>query len=182
MTAAWFLGAATGVPQDESDVRSTVEPIRHDNETAEAQHDPGWNEFETDESGELTGLSPRTVGGNTTDTQKYSPWWAGLASAQHNVIVDSQVASSGTAARREEAGQQGHGTMQYAVSLEPVLREGQAYGNTYFESNPAGLQEGAGSYMTPPDQDNWLQGLAQSRAQKASRSAYQASLYQSLLT
>lgn len=182
MTSAWFLGSAMGVPQDDSVVRSTIEPVRTDGETAEQTAPPDWNQFDTDESGQLTGLSPRVAGSDTHDTEKYVPWWTRLASYAHNILVDEKIASSGTAARREETGQQGHGTMQYAVGIEPVIRDGAAYGNDYFVTAPKDIQEGMGAYMTPPNQDNWLQGLAQANATKDSRKAYQATLYQSLLT
>lgn len=177
MTAAWFLGAAGAVPQDESVARSTVEPIRRDSETAEMQHAPEYNELDTDESGELTGLAKREVGSDTRDSEQSAPFWAALATADHNTIVDSQVATSGTAAKRENAGQFGHGTMQYALGIEPVIREGARFGNDYFTSNEADIQDGAGSYMTPPDQDNWLSAVAAANAEKSSREAFRATQY-----
>lgn len=181
MTNAWFLGAASSVPQTESEVRSTVEPIRNDDASVEMPHAPEFNEFDTDESGELVGLSPRVVIGPTDDTQKYAPWWARLADEPHNIIVDRQVASSGTAAAREMNGEQGHGTMQYTESLEPVIRDGARFGNDYFVANEMVAQEGAGSYMTPPDTDNWLVAVAADRADRQSRQAFMSTQYRAFL-
>jgi len=181
MTSAWFLSAASAVPQDESVVRSTVEPVRHDNATSEQTHAPEFNEFDSDESGELSGLTQRMVGSDTRDTEKTPPFWAALATVNHNRVIDDQIASSGTAASRELAGQTGHGTMQYAYGIEPVIRDGARFGNDYFVSNPADIQDGAGAYMTPPDQDNWLTTLAQTNAEKASRDAFMATQYRAFL-
>lgn len=182
MTNAWFLGAANSVPQDEAVVRSTIEPIRDDGESAELQSAPEWNAREFDNSGELTGLSHRMKGSDTRDTEKFTPWWLPLSQVDYSGLIDGQVSSSGTAAARESAGQAGHGTMQYAIGLEPEIRDGGRFGNDYFVSAPLDIQEGAGHYMSPPDQDNWLSSLAQDTAEQNSRKAYQASLYQSLLT
>lgn len=182
MTSAWMVGAATGVPQDESVVRSTVEPIRTDPEVAEQNDAPDWNEFDSDESGQLTGLANREAGSATVNTVKYTPGWLSLAIAEHNVIIDRQVATSGTAAKREEAGQAGHGTMKYEQGIEPVIRDGSAFGNDYFLSGQNVIQEGAGMYMTPPDTDNWLSTVAQQAAMDNSRKAFQASQYSNFLT
>jgi len=181
MTNAWFLGAAQSVPQRESSVRSTVEPLRDDNITAEAQKPPDWNENDTDESGELVGLAPRVVGSDTRDRETYQPWWARLATVNHNEITDNQVASSGTAAAREIAGEQGHGTMQYAIGIEPQIRDGAAFGNDFFVFDQVGIQDGAGEYMTPNDINNWAHSVQQSQAASASREAYMSTLYANFL-
>jgi hypothetical protein len=181
MTGMFVLGMQHSQPQDEDEVRSTVEPVRNDSIEAEEQHAPEWNEFASDDSGQLVGLSPRVAGADTTDTIKYPASWAADASAPHNEIVDQQVASSGTASRREEAGQQGHGTMQYANSMEPVIRDGARYGNDYFVVNDQSIQEGAGEYMQPDQQDQWAQAVAQSNAAKNSRAAFQSTAYDNFL-
>jgi hypothetical protein len=163
------------------DVRETSEPVRKDGIGAEAQHAPEWNEVETDASPQLLGLSQRMVGSDTIDTEKSAPWWAGLASADYESVIDRQVSSSGSAARREEAGQSGHGTMQYALGIEPVIRDGAQYGNDYFLSHDRDIQDGAGQYMTPDENGQWLNVVAAQRARTDSRKAYQSSLYQNLL-
>jgi hypothetical protein len=165
----------------EAEATATVEPIRTDGEMAEAQHAPEFNEIDTDESGQLLGLAPREVGSDTVDTDKYQPWWAAAASTPHNILVDEQVASSGTAAARELAGQQGHGTMQYALGIEPVIRDGAAFGNDYFLSHDATIQDGAGDYMNPLGDDNWANAVAQSVGTANSRDAFNDSLYASFL-
>lgn len=181
MTSAWFLGAAQGIPQDESVVRSTLDPIRTDPDSAEAENPPDFNEFESDESGQLTGLAPRVVGADVTDSSQYRPGWLGLASDQKNIIIDQQISTSGTAAKREEAGQAGHGTMFFEQSLQPVIRDGAAFGNDYFTVGDTSIQEGAGLYMTPPSNDHFLQAVLAAQAGEDSRKAYQGSLYSSFL-
>lgn len=180
MTNAWFLGGMHSVPQNENEVRSTVEPVRTD-APPELDKPPEWNEFETDDSGSLVGLSPRTVGSDTRDSEQYVPWWQQFANENHNKLIDDQVSSSGAAAARESHGEQGHGTMQYAIGIDPQIRDGAAFGNEYFTSHDADIQDGAGTYMTPADDDNWLQTLAATQAQNASRKAYQDSQYAALL-
>jgi hypothetical protein len=180
---AWHVSDTldNDAPLTEEQVRSTVEPIRDDGEKAEAQHAPEWNELDTDESDELVGLSPRVVGSDVHDSKQYAPWWADMASDPHNIIVDRQVASSGTAAAREMQGEQGHGTMEYEVGIEPAIRAGAAFGNDYFLSNPAQIQEGAGAYMTPLGDDNFANAIAQSNATRNSRTAYNDSLFADFL-
>lgn len=181
MTSAWFLGAQTSVPQSEMDVRSTVAPLRDDPESAQLQAAPDWNQIETDSSGTLTGLNAREVAGHTSETEKYPAWWIEGASAPHNIVVDAQVASSGTAAAREAAGQQGHGTMQYTESLDPEIHDGMTFGSDYFTTHEKGIQNGAGSYMEPVA-DAWANRVAASRAAANSRGAYQASEWDALFT
>lgn len=173
----WHVGDSQGAAMTEEEVTATTEPIRNDGESAEQSHAPGWNEFDSDESGELHGLAPRLAGSDTIDTEKYRPWWAGLADVNYNSPIDDQVASSGTAAAREMAGQQGHGSMQYALGIEPVIREGAEYGNDYFTTNPAVIQEGAGDYMTPLNDDAWANALGQANATANSRQAFNDSLF-----
>lgn len=177
----WHVGDSQGAPMSEEEARSTVEPIRHDGETAEAQHAPEFNEIDTDESGQLNGLAPRLVGSDTVDSVKYPPWWAPAATENHNAIIDDQVASSGTAAARELAGEQGHGTMQYALGIEPEIRDGARFGNDYFLANFATVQDGAGNYMTPAVGDDWANAVAQRTALSNSRDAFNDSLFASFL-
>jgi hypothetical protein len=171
----------TTTDQTVKEAVTTVEPIRHDNTSAELQHAPEWNELDTDESGELVGLSPRVVGSDTIDTDKYAPWWADFATENHNEIIDNQVASSGTAAARELAGEQGHGTMQYAIGIEPVIRPGAEFGNDYFLSNPSQIQEGAGLYMSPTWGDQWVSAVNQRNATLNSRQAYDDTMFAALI-
>jgi len=171
--------------QTEEQVRSTLDPIRDDAETSEMQTAPDYNEFRSDESGELTGLARRLVGSDTHPREKYVPWWRRFAVGRGgnlNSITDDQVATSGTAARREERGEQGHGTMQYAIGIEPEIRDGARYGNDYFVVHPKTIQEGAGAYMQPDEtQNQWAIQVAAARSADASRAAYRASLYSGFL-
>lgn len=175
MSSLLFQGHfATGL--EESEAQSTVEPIRTDNSEAEAEAAPEFNMAESDDSGQLIGLSPRVVGSATEYPEKSTPDIP-LYSQNHNEIIDNQVASSGTAAAREAAGQRGHGTMQYAEGIEP-LNPAQVYGNDYFKVPDPGIQSQAGLYMTPGDNgNNWPSAVAQAAAVKASRDAFRSTQY-----
>lgn len=178
MTNAWFLGAQHSVPQDENVARSTLDPIRTDPEEAQAQDNPEWNKPEEDASGQLTGLATREVASKTSPIEKYAPMDLPLATANHNAIIDNQVATSGTAAAREAAGIQGHGTMQIEIGIEP-LNPAERFGNEYFVRPGIGANEGSGDYMTPTATDNWTQAVAQSAATENSRQASLATLFDS---
>ena len=179
MTQAWFLGAQQAVPQSEMQVRSTIQPLRDDEADAQLSEAPDVNQVDTDSSGQLTGLPTRDTSGYVEPSEKYAPWWADAASTPHNILVDQQVSSSGTAAAREMAGQAGHGTMQIEISLEPEISDGRAFGNDYFSAYPAPIQEGAGDYLSPVA-DPWINRVAAARAVGNSRKSFQASTYDAL--
>lgn len=177
MTQAWLVGNRRPVPQDATAVRTTIEPVRTDG-PSESNEEPRWNEFDADNSPQLVGLTPRQKSGDVNESAQYVPFWIALAQQDFESRIDDQVSSSGTAAKREAAGSQGHGTMEYTKSIEPVIREGGFYGNDYFTVNPLGSQEGAGNYMSADaTMDNdWL-GVAQATGVRASRAAYDSTLY-----
>jgi hypothetical protein len=70
--------------------------------------------------------------------------------------------------------------MQYEQGIEPLNPAG-TFGNDYFIVNDRSIQEGAGEYMAPPDQDNWLSAVAQARGVDGERAAAQSSLYSNFL-
>lgn len=181
MTSAWFVGATGPVPQNENEARATLEPIRTSTATVEEPDSPDWNEFESDDSPELVGLSPRLKGPDTIPSEQSAPFWSKLADVNHNVIIDQQVSSSGTAAQRETAGEFGHGSMQYADSIEPVVREGGAFGNTYFASHGHEIQSESGNYMQPVNSDNWGRGVVSAEAQAGARAAQRSTLFDDFL-
>ena len=176
MNPLLFQGAyATGLSENEA--QSTLEPLRTDNAEAEQDAPPEWNAIDSDDSGQLIGLSPREQGTFTEAPIKTPPDIAEYSTARiGNDDVDSQVASSGTAAARELAGQRGHGTMQTEIGIEP-LNPAQEYGNDYFKVPDPGANSGGGLYMTPPENDNWPQAVAQSQAATASRQAFRSTQY-----
>lgn len=178
MTNAWFLGATDSVPQDENAVRDTRDPVRTDGDETNLDHAPDFNELDTDSSGQLTGLSKRETDGHYVP-KVTDPWWARVFGTETN--IDNQISSSGTAAAREVAGQAGHGTMQYEESIEPQIREGAVFGKEFFQSNEAVIQDGAGDYMMPIDNDAWNNAVAQRAATDNARKASQSSLYASFL-
>lgn len=176
MASLLYNGAfATGLSEDES--QSTLEPIRNDPSEAELESPPEWNAVETDDSGQLIGLSPRVVGSETDMPERGPLNLDGYDTTREgDQALNNQVASSGTAAAREANGIAGHGTMQTEIGIEP-LNPAQVYGNEYFVRNGAGINEGGGMYMTPPDGDNWAQQVVSQRTAFASREARMSTTY-----
>lgn len=180
MSYMWYVGAAHAIDTHPDIVRSTLDETDTDRSgPAELHHSPQWNELDTDNDPALVGLSPRQLSGDVNESKQYAPFWSGLAQQDFTAPIDEQIASSGTAAKREVAGQFGHGTAEYTLSLEPVIREGAAYGNDYFMRTPALIQEPAGAYMASPIPDVDWQGVAAQIGESRSRDAF-ASLYDNL--
>lgn len=175
------MGMQTPAEVQENATRITDEPIRTDGEDAQQAKAPDFNEVSTDTSPELMGLRRRMEASYTVDSEQYRPAVMETANALHNVIIDDQVASSGTAAAREAQGIQGHGSLQYAIGIEPELRDGSKFGNTYFERDSSPIQEGSGIAMNPIHGDNWATAVVASLAASKSRQAAQASLYSDFL-
>ena len=140
-TLLW--GDLDGVPLDQAKVRATTAPVEPDAPPAEQEGAPEFNEVETDRNPDLGGLAHRQLASNWHQPEKYGPWWAQGATAEHNAIIDRQVATSGVAAAKELTGQQGHGTIAFAIGIEPVLRDGGAFGNDYFAVDRRDIQEGS---------------------------------------
>lgn len=143
-----------GTPADEKVVRSTATPVDNTAPAAVQDHVPDFNEKpDTDDNPNL-GIVNRQLASLWVEGQQYPPFWGDEVAEQadHNLLIDRQVSTSGTAAAREAAGQFGHGTASYAVGIEPTsdLREGGKLGNDYFSAGKPDIQETAGNYMTAP--------------------------------
>lgn len=169
------------VPADENIVRMTTSPVTPDAPPAMASHAPDPQEVETDPN-PLLGMSTRQLASTWHGTQKYAPEWSDNAEAPHNALVNDRIASSGTAAAREAAGEFGHGTMAFAEGIEPVsgLRDGGRMGNEYFVTHPKNIQPTAGHYMSTPDSDPNTTASLAGLAGSASRDAANASAYQNM--
>jgi hypothetical protein len=175
-----YMGS-TGIPADEKVVRSTATPVDKTAPPAVESNVPDFNEVaETDPNPNL-GMVSRTVASHWVEGEQSAPFWGAEVDQQwqHNTLVDRQVSSSGTAASREASGQFGHGTMSYAVGIEPTsdLREGGRFGNEYFAADKQPIQETAGDYMSvPPGYDQMATAKAaatgKTQARKAGNSAY----------
>jgi len=179
MGSLLFQGAfATGLSENEA--QSTIEPIRTDGTEAESESPPVWNAVDSDDSGQLVGLSPRQVASDTEAPVKTPPVGVVMDTyrmpMEGNDSIDEQVASSGTAAARESAGQFGHGTIETIIGIEP-LNPAQEYGNDFFQVPDPGANYAGGMYMTPAEGDNWPQAVAQSQAQSKARQAFRATQY-----
>lgn len=164
-----------GVPSDENVVRRNTFAVEPDAPPAEMQAGPEFNEVETDDNPNL-GLVNRQLASDWHESEQYRPGWIGDVNANHdhNDIINKQVSTSGTAAAREDRGEFGHGTMAYAVGIEPTVGATPAFGNDYFTTHEREINETAGLYMQPPpgsDNDERARIAAQGNV-----GAYQASV------
>jgi hypothetical protein len=183
MTSIMFgqMQTEIGVPADEAVVRRTAVPVDVNAPAAEQDDMPEQQEIETDPNPDL-GMSSR---------QLASHWIEGSRAVTHtepydiqndaNQRVNDQVASSGTAARRELNGDT-HKNLSYAVGIEPVsdlADPNHKMGNTYFVRNERDVQQGMGDYMTvPPVMGNpGVQENLSQAGKDAARQAAQSSVY-----
>lgn len=138
-------------PQPLDDVRSTVDVVDNDAPSSEAPHAPEVNETLTDPD-TSNGLTARQVGPYMTPSEQYVPS-IGNAGRDLAASVNEQVSSAGTAASREMSGRWGHGTLQVAESIEPVVGDDRpGMDNNYFDVGEVPAQRGMGDMMTPPRQ------------------------------
>lgn len=153
MTSLMFgtLVSGTGVPADEEVVRSTATPVEHDAPAAMQDDMPEPGEVETDSNPHL-GMVNRSLASTWTEGSHAdnTPAEYGGQNAS-NQLVNQQVATSGTAASRETAGQT-HKNLSYAVGIEPVddLIDGHKMSNTYFQRNDRDVQATQVPSMTIP--------------------------------
>lgn len=137
------------IPADENTVRSTTAPVDKDAPPAEMVGRPEFNEVETDPNPNL-GMVNRQLASDWNASTRYAPGWAGTANPTESfAYVNERIDKVGTAADREMRGEFGHGTMAFAVGIEPVIRDGGQYGADYFAVDPRLIQETAGDYMLP---------------------------------
>jgi hypothetical protein len=164
---------------DEEDVRSTLRP-RTDEPAAKLSAPPEWNETAT-YAEPLNGLAERNLGGYITPSERYRQTGIDRAGADYESRVNRQVSSAGRAARLEDAGVWGHGTMMRTESIEPVIREGASFGEDYFEGNSPGVQSTMGVEITGQIGDLNLRALTLAQQDAASHQAAQAAAYTQFL-
>jgi hypothetical protein len=177
-----FMGALvrSGVPADEAVVRNTAIPVDHDAPAAMQTDMPEMGEVETDPNPNL-GMDPRQMSSKWTEGTRDTPAWIPEAEAgtEQAAIINRQVASSGTAAAREQAGLTNK-NLSYAIGIEPVgdLRDGGKMGNTYFVRHDRPVQDGMGNYMTPANgQDRKTVGQVAAAGKQNARDAAEAAAY-----
>jgi hypothetical protein len=182
MTSLYFGLLRDGVPADEKVVRSTTVPYEHDAPPAVMDSQPDRNEFASDPNPHL-GMNNRQLASHWIQGVKSAPFWKKRVDDNHlhNDLIDRQVSSSGTAAQREANGEFGHGSLSYAVGIEPVgdLTDGGAMGNEYFVRNERDIQDTSDNTMMsiPPGYDQSTTGRVAATGKKLSREAAQAALY-----
>lgn len=167
------------VPADEAVVRATTHVVEQDAPPAEAPDAPEWNERETDPNPRL-GLSSRQVASDWRESVQYPPGWAATANPTESFsYINGRQDSVGTAAAREMAGEQGHGTMAYAVGIEPTLRPGATFGADYFAVDERPTQDGIASQMSSaPGLDRDAVSAVAGKAGTLARDATASSTYE----
>ena len=166
-------------PADENIVRMTTAPVDVTKAPAVMDDPPMMGEVETDPD-PMLGMATRQVASDWHQGEKYAPFWADNVSQQavNSVPIDSTVSSAGMAPALEKSGTFGHGSMSFAVGIEPAqgLAPGGQYGNEYFAVPKPPPQEGMGNYMTMPP--GYAHGAITATARQGAeyaRDAYQES-------
>jgi hypothetical protein len=139
-----------------------------------------WNETVTDRDPNL-GIENKTLASQWTEGVHTPPVNIHTFNTQPNYEVNKNISGAGYAASKESSGSRGPGTLSYAVGIEPVIRDGSAFGNEYFEAGHRDVQDGAGRYMTPDinDQPSKTQAIGVGKA--AARSAAISGMYRALI-
>lgn len=167
-------------PGDEAAVRSTVTVVAPDAPSSMQEHAPDFNELATDGPTE-GGLTAHQLGSHVVASIRGLPV-IGNANDDPNSIINRQVSTSGTAAAREAAGIQGHGTLMVTEGIEPAIRDGQAFTEDYFAAGERTAQQDVANYMTPSQAaDPATSAAAQAAGEAASRAAVQSSQYSAFL-
>ncbi len=167
-------------PVDETAVRSTVTVVDDGAPAAEAPTAPDFNQTFTDPDTE-GGLTSRQLASHVIPSEKYVPFPTN-ADEDLFTATNSQVSSSGTAAARFRAGQQGHGTLKVVQGIEPTIVDGQQLGGRYFTGHPR-PDAGSGNQMSPSrPTDTDASAAAQYAATMAAQRAAAASMYQAFLS
>lgn len=167
------------VPVEEAVVRSTVTVVEQDEPSSVATAPPDFNELFADPD-TAGGLTSHQVAPAVIRSERFVPN-IGDSNAEHNVIVDRQVSTSGTAAARELTGTWGHGTMKVTSAIEPTMRDGGFLGGDYFIGHPR-PDASMDSYMSPSQQvDPMTAATTQATGEENSRAATRAAMYDAFL-
>jgi hypothetical protein len=168
-----------GVPADEQVIRHNAPSVEPDAPPAVQDDTPQQGVVEVDGNPSLPMVN-RQLASHWVEGQQYTPGWLAAASDQsHAEIINRQIASSGFNAQQEAAGIQGHGTMSYAVGIEPVkdLTEGGKFGNDYFKTNEKDIQDEVTRSIGPPQVDGDVRSAVMGAGKTAARDAAQANQY-----
>lgn len=178
MNLIWGQVNWAGVPADEKTVRSTAEPYYQDKPAAMQDDQPQMQEYESDSDPRL-GLATRQLASKWHEGQRGIPVSLDEVEGvtESATIINRQVSSAGTAARREAAGVV-KPTMSYAVGIEPVADlAGGAFGNTYFVRDERVIQGTADNTMMLPSPDHQNTGDLSIAGARDARRAAMAGMY-----
>lgn len=175
MSTALFALHAGNSPADEELARATTERL---NVSEAADVETGVPEFNETvrATTQHAGITTSNLAPPYIESHKYAPEYAAQAQVGPSFSrINDHQATAGTAAQREEAGQYGHGTMPVTIGIEPVLREGGAFGDDYFDAGKPGIQPGMSAMMeTAPGYDADITGAVAGRAKSTSHDAASA--------
>lgn len=176
---AWQHGP---VPPDETEVRSTITVVDDNAPAAEAPTAPSYNSLVTD---------PDTEGGLTT-RQVSTYKVAGVQSVPANIEnatntgindINARISTAGTAAEREAQGVRGHGTYDFAQSIEVPFPDGHAFGSDYFsvERNRTVSDQMTPTSSPDPATTSAAQATATANARDAVAQSQTGSPYQAMV-
>lgn len=162
-------------PSEQQLVRATTEPVDNDAPPEMERDVPEFNEVERAET-QHAGLATSNLASHWTDSAQTAPFWSGQANVSPSFQrINAPQSSAGYAASLEAGGQFGHGTMPYAIGIEPTIRDGAVFGLDYFAAEQPGIQPYAGNYMElAPGYDRDVTGAAMGRAALTSHQAAQS--------
>ena len=164
------------VGRDTELIRSTTETLDKGAPSAELPAAPEVNQPGND-SQERGGLSPNQAASHVVPTERYAPY-IGNANTDFAAQINRQVSTAGTAAQRESAGHWGHGTMQIAEGIEPIITDDRpTFKEEYFSAVKLMPQGTTTDYLTPPLNDPTSQALVASLGRKRAAQAAAAAQY-----
>jgi hypothetical protein len=165
VSTALYVLHRVDAPHDQEVARSTTEAVDESAPAAVERDAPEFNEVERDTT-QHAGMRPSNLASHFVPSTQYAPRWAQNAQVTPSFAgINERQAVVGTAAGREMGGQFGHGTMSYAIGLEPTIREGGAFGNDYFTADHPGIQPSMGYYMEmAPGYDKDISAAASAQA------------------
>ena len=150
-TLTMGYGRVAPMTRDVDVINSTTQTVDNDAPVQMADRAPDRNEF-VHSTVDAGGLSTNLLASHVTPSLK-SPPITGNSGTDFAGPINSQIATSGTAAQREASGEWGHGTLQITEGIEPTIVDGTQFNESYFAAHKVIPNGPTGDYMTPPLSD-----------------------------
>jgi len=109
---------------------------------------PDFNEIEIDKDTQ-GGLTERNLASFISPGQQAPVTPSAYTNSNPNDVVNNNISAGGYAASKEAEGEWGHGTLTVVEGIEPTIRDGNAFGETYFHAPKPPVNAPAGHFVTP---------------------------------